>query len=129
VADELAALVPSDVEVLAGLQLGGVPLVAALSLRTGLPAVYVRPERKTYGTRRISEGVDVSGRVIAVAEDVVTTGGQIRLSTNDLRDEGANVRYALAVVDREQGGHDSVSEHGLEFRAVFTASELERASL
>lgn len=128
VADELAALVPAEVEVLAGLQLGGVPLAAALSLRTGLPAVYVRLERKTYGTCRISEGVDVRHRVVAVIEDVVTTGGQIGVSAADLREEGADVRFALAVVDRQQGGHEHLAKHGLEFRALFTSSELQQAS-
>jgi orotate phosphoribosyltransferase len=124
VSSHLAAMVPRDVEVLAGLQLGGVPLAAALSLKTGLPAVYVRLERKAYGTCRISEGVDVRDRVVAVVEDVVTTGGQIGLSTADLRAEGADVRYALAVVDREQGGHASLAEHGLDLRALFTTTEL-----
>jgi orotate phosphoribosyltransferase len=125
VADELAAIVPDDVEVLAGLQLGGVPLAAALSLKTGLPAVYVRLARKSYGTCRISEGVDIAGRVVAVVEDVVTTGGQIGLSTADLRAEGAEVRHALAVVDREAGGAEALATHGLTFKAVFTSSELE----
>ena len=124
----LAELVPPEVEVLAGLQLGGVPLAAGLSLATGLPAAYVRLERKAYGTRRISEGPDVAGRCVAIVEDIVTTGGQIALSTAELRSEGARVPYALAVVDREQGGHASLAQHGLEFRALFTASELERAA-
>ena len=113
---------------LAGLQLGGVPLAAALSLKTGLPAVYVRLERKAYGTCRISEGVDVRDRVVAVVEDVVTTGGQIGLSTADLRAEGADVRCALAVVDREQGGHASLAEHRLDLRALFTTTELVQTS-
>jgi hypothetical protein len=39
----------------------------------------------------------------------------------------SDVRYALAVVDREQGGHESLAQHGLEFRAVFTSSQLEPA--
>lgn len=128
VAAELAGLLPAEVEVLAGLQLGGVPLAAALSLQTGLPAVYVRLQRKAYGTGRISEGVAVRGRAVAVIEDVVTTGGQIGLSAADLREEGADVRWALAVVDRERGGHSALAAHGLELRAVFTASDLAGAS-
>lgn len=85
-------------------------------------------ERKSYGTCRIREGVEIGGRVVAVVEDIVTTGGQIGLSTADLRAEGADVRYALAVVDREQGGHESLAKHGLDFRALFTASELGKAA-
>jgi orotate phosphoribosyltransferase len=128
VSDAMAALVPPDVEVLAGLQLGGVPLVAALSLKTGLPAVYVRLQRKTYGTCRISEGVDVDGQIVAIVEDVITTGGQIILSTQDLRAEGADVRHALVVVDKETGAAENLSEAGLQLRSVFTARELEATS-
>lgn len=123
----MAALIPRDVEVLAGLQLGGVPLAAALSLKTGLPATYVRLERKSYGTCRINEGSDVAGRCVAIVEDVVTTGGQILLSTADLRGEGANVRYAIAVVDREQGGGASLADHGVSLTALFRRAEIENS--
>jgi len=129
VAEHLAEVLPADVEVLAGIQLGGVPLTAALSLRTGLPAVYVRLQRKAYGTGRISEGVEVAGRVVAVVEDVVTTAGQVRLSASDLRAEGADVRYALAVVDRQQGGRANLAGDGLELRALFTSSDLVAAAV
>ncbi|MEO5678212.1 MAG: orotate phosphoribosyltransferase [Acidimicrobiales bacterium] len=124
VADELAALLPPEIELVAGLQLGGVPLAATLALRTGLPAVHVRLERKAYGTGRITEGIDVSGRQVAVVEDVVTTGGQIALSTEDLRREGAAVGHALAVVDREVGGRENLRRSGLELRSVFTTADL-----
>lgn len=128
VAAALAELLPPDVEVVAGLQLGGVPLAAALSLETGLPAVYVRLERKAYGTGRISEGVDVAGKVVAVVEDVTTTGGQIVSSAADLRDEGADVRCSVVVVDKGTGAEENLRAAGLDLRAVFTAAELEAAA-
>jgi orotate phosphoribosyltransferase len=127
VAKELSLLVPTDVDVLAGIQLGGVPLAAALSLETGLPAVYVRLKRKEYATRKIAEGVDVAGKTLAVIEDVVSTGGQIVLSTANLREEGAIVRYALAVVDRSIDGAPALAAAGLEYRTVFRASDLDSA--
>src|ERR1700751_5807089 len=52
----MAELIPSDTEILAGLELGGIPLVTAISLETGLPAAFVRKEAKTYGTCRAIEG-------------------------------------------------------------------------
>lgn len=128
VVESLAEIVPSDVEILAGLQLGGVPLAAALALRTRIPAVYVRLERKSYATQKIAEGVDVQGKVVAVVEDVVSTGGQIALSAEDLREEGADVRYALAVVDRETGGRENLADAGIDYRFLITAAELERAA-
>jgi len=77
---EAMAAIPSEVEVLAGLQLGGVPLAAAAALKTRIPAVYVRLQRKVYATQRIAEDVDLQGTVVAIVEDVVSTGGQIALS-------------------------------------------------
>jgi orotate phosphoribosyltransferase len=127
VSDALAPLVPSEVDVLAGLQLGGVPLAAALALKTRRPVVYVRLERKTYGTAKIVEGVDVRDRVVAIVEDVVTTGGQIALSAADLRAEGAVVSHALAVVDREMGGAENLATHGIGLHALFTANDLRTA--
>lgn len=62
VAAALAPLVPDDTEVLAGLELGGVPIATALSLHTGLPAAFVRKQAKPYGTRRLAEGADIEGR-------------------------------------------------------------------
>ena len=80
-----APMVPAGTEILAGLELGGVPLSTALSLLTGLPQVLVRKEAKTYGTAKLAEGPEVSGRRVAVIEDVITTGGQVVLSTEQLR--------------------------------------------
>src|ERR1051326_5777014 len=51
IAGELADLLPDGVQRLAGPVLGAVPLVTALSLRTGLPTLIVRVEKpKGYGT-------------------------------------------------------------------------------
>lgn len=127
VAEALAELVPPDVQVLAGLQLGGVPLAAALVLETRIPVVYVRLEQP-YATQKIAEGVDLNGKVVAIVEDVVSTGGQIMQSAEDLRGEGADVRYALAVVDRETGAGENLAAAGLNYRFLFTSGELERAA-
>lgn len=124
VAGGLAALLPADAEIVAGLELGAVPLAAALSLETGLPAVYVRKAAKGYGTRKLAEGPDVAGRRVVVVEDVVTSGGQILLSAADLRDAGAIVDDVLCVVDREAGGADALAAAGLRLRPLFTMAEI-----
>lgn len=38
------------------MEMGGIPLVAVLSQVSGLPAVFVRKEAKSYGTRKPSKG-------------------------------------------------------------------------
>lgn len=125
--EALAPLVPPGIEGLAGLELGGVPLATMLSSATGLPAFFVRKEPKKYGTERVCEGGDIARRNLLIVEDVVTTGGQVVLSAQDLRSEGAVVEHAVCVIDREGGGADVVGAEGITLRALFTMSELEAA--
>ena len=128
VARHLADLVPSGTEVLAGLELGGVPVATALSLHTGLPAVFVRKKAKPYGTRRLAEGAELAGRRVLVVEDVVTSGGQVLLSTKDLRDLGAEVDSALCVIDRQNGGREALAAMGVDLLPLFTATDLDQVT-
>jgi len=128
VAEHVASLVPPGTEVLAGLELGGVPISTALSLVTGLPQVLVRKEAKTYGTAKLAEGPDVAGKQVLVVEDVVTTGGQVVMSVTELRQRGAHIESVLCVIDRRpqpngQAG-DKLRDAGLELVPLFTAAEL-----
>ncbi|MDH6113667.1 orotate phosphoribosyltransferase [Kitasatospora sp. MAP12-15] len=127
IAKEMAALVPADTEVLAGLEMGGIPVVTALGRHTGLPCAFVRKQAKEYGTCRLAEGSDIVGRRVLVVEDVVTSGGQIVLSTADLRALGADVREALCVIDREQGGAEALGAEGIDLLSLLTATDLRAA--
>ena len=124
IAEQAADHVPPDTEVLAGLELDGVPVATALSLESGLPVVFVRKAAKPYGTRRLVEGADVEGRRVLVVEDVISSGGQVVSSAADLRECGAVIDDALCVVDRGEGGAEHLATHGLRMRALFTAEEL-----
>ncbi len=128
VAAHLEPLIPADTEMLAGLELGGVPLATALSLRTGIPAVFVRKEAKTYGTARLAEGGDIEGRRLLVVEDVVTSGGQVAISTGQLRDLGAIVDIALCVIDRSGGEIQALREANVELLSVMTKADLDQAN-
>jgi orotate phosphoribosyltransferase len=123
------ALIPSDTEVLAGLELGGVPIATALSLATGLEAVFVRKQAKAYGTAKTAEGPEVKGRRVLVVEDVITTGGQVVASSEDLRRLGASVSEVLCVIDRSEGDLAALKSAGLNLRALFSISQLDAAGL
>ena len=127
IAEAMAPAVPAGTEMLAGLELGGVPLATMLSQVTGIPALFVRKEAKTYGTCQLAEGGDIDGRRLTVVEDVVTSGGQVVISCGDLRERGAIVEHALCVIDRESGGPAALAELGVELRPLFTMTELTAA--
>lgn len=128
IASHLVPLLPSNVDVLAGLELGGVAIVTALSLATGLPAAFVRKEAKPYGTERLAEGSEIGGRRVLVVEDVVTSGGQVIQSASALRERGAVVDHALCVIDREAGGAGALGAEGIRLASLFRRSDLSRAT-
>jgi len=121
----LRGLVPAGTELLGGLELGGVPLATALSLATGIPVVFVRKKAKEYGTAKLAEGPEVTGRRVLVVEDVVTSGGQVVESVQALREYGAVIETALCVVDRAGGGAEALGAIGVELRPLFTLADLE----
>jgi orotate phosphoribosyltransferase len=127
VVEGLGELVPPGTEVLAGLELGGVPLATLLSQRTGLPTRFVRKKAKEYGTRRIAEGGDVAGRRIALVEDVVTSGGAVLDATRVLREEGAVVEDVICVIDRSEGGRERLTDLGLTLHPLLTRADLDAA--
>ncbi|MCT9083160.1 orotate phosphoribosyltransferase [Streptomyces fulvoviolaceus] len=128
IARAMAPLVPAGTEVLAGLEMGGIPVVTALGRHTGLPCAFVRKEAKPYGTCRLAEGAEVAGRRVLVVEDVVTSGGQIVLSTAELRALGADIGAALCVIDREQGGTETLAAEAIELVSLLTAADLRGAA-
>ncbi len=128
IVDGLTGLVPPGTDLLAGLELGGVPLATLLSQRTGLPARFVRKKAKEYGTRRIAEGGEVTGRRVVLVEDVVTSGGAVLDATKVLRDDGAIVEDVLCVIDRGEGGRERLAELGLALRPLLTRAELDAAA-
>jgi orotate phosphoribosyltransferase len=128
IARRMAPLVPSGTQVLAGLEMGGIPVVTALGRHTGLPCAFVRKQAKPYGTCRLAEGAEVAGRKVLIIEDVVTSGGQIVLSTADLRNLGAQVDEALCVIDREQGGAEALKAEGISLLSLLSAEDLRAAA-
>jgi orotate phosphoribosyltransferase len=124
IAEKLSKLVPEGTEVLAGLEMGGIPVATSLSLKTGIPVVFVRKKAKEYGTYKLAEGMNVAGKNVCVIEDVVTTGGQILLSTNDLKEVGARIKSVLSVIERDPQGRANLENAGLEYFSLFKMDEL-----
>jgi orotate phosphoribosyltransferase len=125
IASRMAGQIPPGTEVLAGLELGGVPIATALSLKTGIPAAFVRKKAKDYGTCKLAEGSEVNDKKVCIIEDVVTTGGQIILSASDLRKLGAQIEYVMCVIQRGKDSREILAREGLKLIPLFTMEELE----
>ena len=56
IAVEFAKLLPENIDFIAGMELGAVPLAAALSLETGIPYSMIRKSSREHGTGTRIEG-------------------------------------------------------------------------
>ncbi len=125
VAKGMLKLIPSDTEILAGLELGGVPIATAMSLESGLPVAFVRKEAKTYGTCQAIEGQVVKGRKVCFVEDVITTGGAVSDALDLSRADGADVLAVVCAIWRGEGSPNIKKAPGFEVRPLFTREDLE----
>ena len=127
IAELMASLLPAETEVLAGLEMGGIPVVTVLSQVTGLPAAFVRKEAKSYGTCKYAEGAPLEGKRVVVIEDVVSSGGAVLDAVSKLRADNVEPLAALCVIDRETGGLEALARNGLDLRPLFTMTDIEAA--
>ncbi len=125
VAEQMVALLPEHTELLGGLELGGVPIATMVSARTGIPALFVRKKAKDYGTCKLAEGPEVTGRRVTLIEDVITTGGAVREATRALREAGAIVEVVVCAIDRSPGADNPLADVELEVRPVLTKAQLD----
>lgn len=109
---------------IAGIPYAGLPLAVAMSLESGRPLVYPRKEAKSYGTKKLVEGVFQEGDRALVVDDVITTGGAKLEAIAPLRDVGLVVSDVVVVVDREQSGAESLAAAGLRLHSVGKISSL-----
>lgn len=124
IADQIAErLAGSDIDVIAGPELGAVPLVTAVSLRTGIPSAYIRKGQKHYGTQARIEGDITKGSRVAIVEDVTTTGGTI-LETADLIEEiGGLPERLIVVVDRNADAVENIDNAGYDLEYLTRVGE------
>jgi orotate phosphoribosyltransferase len=100
IARAMVDFIPAETQILAGLELGGVPLATAMSLICGLPVVFVRKAAKDYGTCQVIEGRTVNCQSVLIVEDVISTGGMVIQSAQILRGAGAIITGVVCAIWR-----------------------------
>jgi orotate phosphoribosyltransferase len=111
-----------------GLEMGAVPLIAPVAMRSSvfgryLPGFFVRKMVKDHGTKKRVDGVDIAGKTVVILEDVTTTGGSAMEAIKAVQDAGANVALVLSILDRGEGAAELYASAGIPFKSLFTAKE------
>jgi orotate phosphoribosyltransferase len=111
-----------------GLELGAVPLVAAISAVSHyksypVDAFFVRKRAKEHGARERVDGH--VGENLLIVDDVATSGKSILNTLEGLREEfpQATTRHALVVIDRQEGAEQNLAAQGIELVSIFKRSD------
>lgn len=107
-------------DVIAGAETAGIPLAAVVSIKTGIPMIYVRKKPKHYGTRSQVEGLVKDGAKALLIDDMITNGWSKIEFIEGLREKGLVVEDCMVVVDREQGGSDTLGKQNVKLHSLTT---------
>jgi len=120
-----------DIAAVAGVTMGGDPLVTSTSLFARgagqfLPALIIRKSAKGHGTGRFVEGMKnvEKGSSIVLLEDVVTSGGSSITACEKAEADGFKVAAIFCIVDRQEGGRQNLTDLGYTLKSIFTREEL-----
>jgi orotate phosphoribosyltransferase len=126
VAEEIKALSSSKhIDKLASIELKGALLLPSIAAKLNMPCVIVRKKSKAYGlTGRIAGGEVKKGERLIFFDDVVTSGASKLEGIRPIEKAGGKVETILVVVDREEGGKESLEKQGYQVKSVTTISDL-----
>jgi orotate phosphoribosyltransferase len=127
---EMTRQIPG-IDAVGGVSIGGDPLVcsvllAAYAAGDDLRGFFIRKEPKGHGTNRWVEGGKNlrPGMNVVILEDVVTTGGSSYKAIEATEREGYKVVGTIAILDRLEGGRETIESKGYLFRSIFSLKDL-----
>lgn len=112
-----------------GLTLGADPVAYAIAYTSAasshaLRAFTVRKEEKAHGTKNLIEGPFRKGDQVLVVDDVITTGNSTIRAIDAVTLAGGFVQGVLAVLDREEGGRQTIETKGYNTRVLCSLNEV-----
>lgn len=131
--EALAAQLPEGVDLLAGIDIGGIGFAGALALRNGIGFIDIRKVdsiradviRSFTANYELGNGVALSkghrlaGRHVAIIDDCLMTGGTALATAQLLRRLGARCTRALFVFELDGlGGRERLSQGGVSVHAL-----------
>jgi orotate phosphoribosyltransferase len=119
------------VEAAGGVSVGADPLVCATVMSAyhrndNLKGFFIRKEPKGHGRNLWIEGAKnlKKGMNVVILEDVITTGSSSLKAVEITEQEGFNVKGIIALLDRLEGGRESIESKGYILKTIFNLMDL-----
>lgn len=130
-ARDLLGILPPEVDLIGGVPTAGLLLLSPVLMLAGKSSngvdrrgFYTRRDGKAHGTGRRVEGNNFTNNIACLLEDTVTTGGSIIEHAAIAREAGINVKYALALLDREEGAAARLHAEGITLLACYKSIDI-----
>jgi len=114
----------SGYDIIAGMELGAVPLIVAVSLETNIPYVIIRKQKRDHGTSKQIEGPNINGKKVLIIEDVTTSGGSVLQAINIIRSNKGIVDEVIVVVDRQSGAEEKLQQVDISFIPLLSVGDI-----
>lgn len=114
----------ADFSVICGVPYTALPIASAISVSHNVPMVMRRKEAKSYGTKRLIEGVFTPKSKCLVIEDVVTSGSSVLETVEALASVELCVSDTIVLLDRFQGGKEMLQAQGVKLHSLLTLLEV-----
>ena len=132
----------SGADAVGGPAMGAIPIAcavgaAALDRGRDLPVFVVRTEQKQYGARDLVAEPYADGDAdllregvrVAIVEDAITTGGSVQKALDAVEALGCAATLVAVLVERHEGGGDSLRAKGYDVVSLFRTDEEGRLSV
>ncbi|MAH33411.1 orotate phosphoribosyltransferase [archaeon] len=125
VTEELCKLIKKlQVDIVAGAETAGIPLAAAISIKSKIPMIYVRKRPKSYGRMEMVEGVLKKDQKVVLIDDMATNGYSKVKFISGIRHSGGIVNDTVIVLDRGQGASENLAKENVKLHSLITLKEL-----
>ena len=113
------------IDKIASIALKGALICPSIATLVNLPCIIVRKKDKKYGAKGRIVGAEViKCDNIIFFDDVVSEGLSKIEGIKPLEKKGAHIKHLLVVVDREQGGKNTLEERGYVVHSLAKISEI-----
>lgn len=106
----------------AGVPFGGLHVATAFSLNVSTPMIYIHPPGSSKAN--LIEGAYVRGQTCLIIDDLITGGGSILQTAATLTEAGLNVRDAVTLIDRQEGGRGALKQAGINLVSILTLEQI-----
>jgi len=107
-----------------GIPYTALPIATLVSSKLNIPLVYIRKEKKTYGTAQKIEGRYNIGDTILVIDDLITTGSSKVETIAGFESAGLKVSDISVAIDRSIDGSDFLAKNNVKLHSLITLNDI-----